>query len=426
MKILSIEIENYKKIKVFSKNLNGENLIVSGKPDEGKTTAISALWSLLDANKEALRNGAKKGHIKLKIGDPGSEYFILAERKITPKTSSIIITDSEGRKVDKKTITDMLNTISSDPLKIMELKGNELSEYLLKTVKFPDGYDVEKIEADRKKLADDRLYFYRAMKDAEKQVGVEPPEVEEIDYSDIEQKIQNIESLLDKKESLENSNEINKKEIDVYAERKKYIFDQIESYKKTLFDLDEKISNLENKISDNEMYAVSIDAEIEDNGGNEYYELKQKQKNAIENEAKRSARNEWLKRKQNYDEKVKKHLEIEKQIQEIDKTKKKIMSEIKYPVDGLSIESGKVFYNGIPLENCGTEKQMLVSASIVAAQDFGIKAMRIDRAESMGKSGREKLIEICKNLGVQICMSRVTDGQKETGEIQLVEGIYSE
>ena len=47
MKILSVDVVNFKKVEVLHLELDGQNLRVAGTTGQGKTTAISSLWDLM-------------------------------------------------------------------------------------------------------------------------------------------------------------------------------------------------------------------------------------------------------------------------------------------------------------------------------------------------------------------------------------------
>ncbi len=417
MKIIKIDIENYKKIRAFNCELNGDNLIISGKPDEGKTTAVSALWELIESIQDPLRHGSKNGHVSVTLGEPENQYRIIAERKFTPKTNVITITDSKGKKVSKDTVKELLDKITRDPLKMMELKGLELTKFLLSCVELPGGYDIDALDDQRKIAEQARLDAHRAYGFIKGQFPEEVEKTEKVDVEKLSERIGTIEKLMVEKDA--KNLMIRSKE-----ENKASIVNEIEVLKKQIISKQAAYEVIGGYIDEANMERMNTEASLEELNYGSLQELKEQYKNAVDINHKASIYESWVKGQEKVKAAEREYNRLEISVRGIDATKKKALAEAEYPVKGLYIEDGKVLYNGDLLENCGTEKQMLVSASLVASRMKGVKAMRIDRAESMGADARNHLLEICKGLGVQVCMARVTDTTPEKGEVQIVEGVY--
>lgn len=417
MKILKIEMENYKKVRVFECELNGDNMIVVGKPDEGKTTAISALWDVIESKQDALRHGAKSGFIRITLGDPDKPYQVIAERKITKKTNSIIIRDAEGKKLDRKSFTDLVYSISADPLKVVDLKGAKLTEFLLACVKMPDGYDIESLDKISLELEQKRLDAFRAIKICERKLGEKPEHAEKVDALKVHEDIVTINTLRDHRDKIKHEQQRSHEIVERLNAR-------IDELKNEIIQCESEINVHSEKIAELDMSNENIEAKLQDAGNDLYDEMKRKYENAIAINEKAMVYAQWLEREHELNCAINEHKKIDDKIKKVNKDKKTAMENARYPVDGLVIDDGKVYFEGSLLENCGTEKQIYVSTALVASQINGIKAMRVDRAESMGKEGREALLKVCSDLGIQVCMSIVKDSEPEQNEIKIVQGVY--
>jgi len=146
VKILKIEIENYKKIKIFEVELGGKNLALSGDTGAGKTTAISALWDIIRNVGDPLRHGEQKGRIKITLGDTKKKVF--CEKKFTPKTQATIIITSEGEKISVKDFRDWFSQLGTNPHKFLELPTKEQTEILLNSVELPDNINLEELNQE--------------------------------------------------------------------------------------------------------------------------------------------------------------------------------------------------------------------------------------------------------------------------------------
>lgn len=419
VKIIKVDIENYRKIRAFNCKLDGGNLLVAGQPDEGKTTAVSALWDLLESVQDPLRHGAKNGHITITLGYPGEEYQIIAERKFTPKTNTITISDNDGKKVERKTIVELLDKVSRDPLKVMELKGLELTRFLLSCCPLPGGFDIEMLDEDRCHRETQRLEARREYDFISKRVGVIAPEkTDRVDIRELDQKLAALRVLKGKRIEVDTELSGINKGLEVGKQKIESLVRELDSVRAAVNEeCDLKAECL--------LDQGNVEAKIEDFGWDEN-ELVTQLENASFINRKADEYESWLEGQGQVKEKKAELDDAEAKVRDIDKTKKEALEAAEYPIDGLSIEDGKVMFKGSLLEACGTEVQMQVSAALVASRIKGIKAMRIDRAESMGAGGRARLLKICKDLGVQVCMSRVTDGETAKGEIQIREGVYED
>lgn len=416
MKILKIEMSNYKKIKALEIEPNGESFVVAGEPDAGKTTVISALWDLLQPISEPLKHGEKSGKIRITLGKDNSEYRIFAERKFTEKTNTISILSSKGEKITKAIIVDLLNKITYEPLKILDMKGKELTDYLLDVAIMPEGFDLHEIEQKRIILESERLDAHRDKDILKKRLGDEPEKVTEIiNTEDIHKKLEGI---------VEHNSEIEKAEIGVnnLIEERSIKTKRTEEIQAQIDALNIELSNTHDDIIKIGTRIAKGEAWLEENEKRDYTKIKAELDAAEENNKKVEAYDKWLSEQTLYTTAKEKHAEIDTYIKQLDQDKKDGLSKAKFPVDGLTIEDGKVFYQDCLLENCGTEKQIYVSTALVASNIKGIKAMRIDRAESMGKAARQMVIDTAKKFGVQVCMSRVAEESIGDNEIHIIDG----
>lgn len=424
MKIIRVEITNYKKIKVFDVILNGKNLVVAGSPNEGKTTAVSALWEVTKSVADAIMHGEKKGVIRVTLGEPEDQYRIFAERVYTPSGNTINITNNDGRKLSAGTVKDLLNKISSDPLALLDKKGNELTKFLLGVAELPEGFDIAKLDSERAELETKRLDANRLRDVLKKQAGDAPEKVEETDTQPI---IDELKTVSDHNAKIEVAKEkyktIKQEETNNNAAIDEWLI-EIDQYKTLIETLEHLVDNGRAKSKEIDEKIIIADNWLIENEEKSSEEIKTKLDSANENNKKVAVFEQWVKKNNERTCAELEYKQLDKKVKEIDQKKKDGLANAKFPVEGLNISDNKVYYNDCLLENCGTEIQIKVSAALVASQTSGIKVMRIDRAESMGQKERNWLLETCKELGVQVCMSRVAEEKIYDNEIQIVDGEY--
>ena len=123
MKVINISCEDHGAIKAVEMELNGKNLVVSGKTGAGKTTAISILWDMI-IKKVNIKDGSKKEILEAYLENENGET-LRCKRVTTSKTSKLVVVDENGEVLPSATVKKMLSTISANPLSLFEKTGNE-------------------------------------------------------------------------------------------------------------------------------------------------------------------------------------------------------------------------------------------------------------------------------------------------------------
>jgi len=420
MKIYSINILNNKKIRVFNAKLDGKNLIVAGDPGTGKTTAITGLWNILSKGADQITHGEKKGSISMTLSD-GSKTLICS-RVYTKSSSTINIVDSNGEKLTTKDVDAMLSDLAVNPHKIAEMKPKERVDTLLKSA----GIDKE-LEELEKAIADaeqDRLYQYRA-KD-KLTPGDEPEKANRINASDIIVKIEKaqahnkeIEDANDKYQALKDRKAGHDEDITRMEKEIKRMEDEIEKLRQeiktsnaTIVNIDDGMQKIRKEYADKELEDVdSLKAELD----------------GIE-EANQAADRyrEWDRRNTEYQEAVEKHKIADQAVKDLQDKKKALLDDVKFPLEGLTIQDGDLYYKECLFENLGTSEQMLVCAALAKEQVGEIRVVRMDGIEAMGKADFEKMKKLFNDADIQILASRVSRGDVEPDEVTIEEGIYKE
>lgn len=115
---------------------------------------------------------------------------------------------------------------------------------------------------------------------------------------------------------------------------------------------------------------------------------------------------------------------VTKRIQEIDAEKLKKVSEIKYPIEGLSIsDAGTVTFEGLPLAQASQAAQMRISVAIAAAMNPKLRVMLIRDGSLVDEEGLTLLEGLAKEFDLQIWIERVGKKDKcaviiENGQVE--------
>jgi hypothetical protein len=413
MKILELEIQNNKAIRAFIKSLNGNNLEIAGEPGTGKTTAISALWEIMEKCPDALTKGEKSGQIKIKCG--AEDKWLIAERRHTAKTSTVTIFDQDGKKVSVKDFKTMLSGLAVNPHKIMEMKPTEQTATLLKAASVET--DLDALDAEISKAEQERLYAYRNAES--KKPGPKPEKTEKVSVGELLKELERRQAINsqndEKRQELLNTEEL----IETSDHEIVRIKKQIELLNAELFE--EEAVKREHK----KRYGV-LKKETDNLEYEETESIKLKINDAEKTNEKAAEFQSWFVAVSNYKAALREHEAIHATIKELRTKKKSALDSAKWPLDGLSIQDGNIVYNDILLQNLGTSEQMLVTAAL-AIEDIKrhpLKVVRMDGIESMGKSDYEKLKKLFNKHGIQVLATRVSRGETEPYEIVITEGKY--
>lgn len=415
MKIIGIEAERIKKLKLVNIKLDGKSLVVAGEPGIGKTTLINLVWMALSAKhcgKEVIQQGEENGHITLTLGEPGKEYTVTLRRSFTPASpdgGNIRVTRSDKKPVPPNFKQQLLCSMAFDPLEFVSKKGIEQVNMLLKCA----GLDFTEADEMRTKLYDDRRVQKQDLVRVKAMVGEEPPETEYVDVTALSQEMATAKAHNDR--------------VDVQQKKLKYLKEdhdktviEIEELEKALAETKEaqaamsiRITNGDAAMAKPEWQYIDTDDQLT------------KLTNAQVINEKYRARIQWLDNIKLRDESQAAYDDLQAKINAIDANKRESLKTAPWPIKGIGIRDEEVTYNDILLKSCGSSDQITVSFAVATTLDPALKACRLDGAESLGAEGRKTVMRLAEKQGYQVFMSRVSDNGAEDNEIVIEDGIIT-
>lgn len=411
MKIISIKAENIKKLKLVNLELNGDNLIVSGKPGEGKTTLIDLVWMCL-TNKvgqiQPVMIGKDRAEIEVRITDPEKKEgnrVIIVKRSFADNTSKLVVSSSDGRKIGLKDIQALMESLSFNPLEFFAKKNNEQTDMLLRLL----GLDFSQDDIKRDEFYNQRTMVGRDLKRVEpsaKEVckKVEPKSATEL--------LARLREAREHNEGIRNAMITLSDLKDSVAERKERII----ALQQEIVEIKAVIDKDEKRIAKGEPIIaemVQIDEE----------ELAAQMETLEEHNIQARKYEDWHKKYLEYKGYESEYQSLSVNIEKLDLLKVKKLSDAHWPVPGLSIHEGIVKLLDIPLEQYGESQKLQTSFAIAASTNPALRICRIDGAESLGKEGRESIFKLANEYDMQVFMSRVSDDGPESNEIIIEDGI---
>lgn len=105
--------------------------------------------------------------------------------------------------------------------------------------------------------------------------------------------------------------------------------------------------------------------------------------------------------------------------------KNELMENTQFPIDGLDISQGQIFYNGLPLKDASGAEQAIVAIAI-AAQEIpsdGIQALFVFDPPQLDSESWQKIETFAKEKSFQLWIAKVTDNpEPNPSQIILHEG----
>ncbi len=87
----------------------------------------------------------------------------------------------------------------------------------------------------------------------------------------------------------------------------------------------------------------------------------------------------------------------------------KILETAKIPVEGLTVENGVPLIRGLPISNLSDGELLELCVDISVSKPGQLQIILVDGAERLDKESRDRLYAKCKEKGLQLIATRVTD-----------------
>jgi len=167
MRIVRLEVEDFKRIEAIEIRPEGEAVEITGKNEQGKSSVLDAIEAALGGKRhqpqEPIRRGAERARIVLDLGD------LVVERVWTERTDRLLVKNPEGAIFPRgqEKLEALFNSLAFDPLAFLRQGDREQREQLLELI----GVDLEAFDTERKTLYDQRRDTGRDLRQAEAELA---------------------------------------------------------------------------------------------------------------------------------------------------------------------------------------------------------------------------------------------------------------
>ena len=452
LKIIGLKVDGLRKLSAVNLEFKDKGLIpIVGKNKNGKTTlAIDTVKWLIQGNKvlngDIVKHGQETATAELRIGD----YVI---ERAAGKSKKFKVTNVTTHKNLDGEVQNFLNTfineLTFNPRPFLDSTPYEKLKFCMDLFKI----DFSQINSELKTLEEDRKYCGQQVKRFGEIVAVD--KVEAVNIAD----------LLEAKKQIDMSN---RSIMAMYDRAKQAEIEKINEFNKEQREKARKIEVEQDRLTDlqkDEEYTMNLIIKLEEKLKEAKAELKNITNNRADCESKLHlmpkpepekpltveikppvlqdtseidtqieqafATNEKARQYQEYLAKLKEKTDKEAEyrtyslkIEALRNQKLEILSNTKTGVDGLEIREDGIYYRGISSENWSDSEGLVISSELCLAQMPRLRAVFLDRAESLDSDSLAAYGKWAEENNVQAIVTIVKDipEELEDGVFYIQEG----
>lgn len=388
--INQLEIENTKRVRAVVMAPAETGLtVIGGRNNQGKTSVLDAIAWALGGERyrpdNAMRDGANFPP-KLKVTLSNG---IVVER--SGKNSTLKVTDPSGQRAGQQLLNSFVEELALNLPKFMQSSDREKADTLLQIIGVGDL--LGQLDKQARELYDQRHYIGQQYQQKQKYAD-ELPEVpgapdQEISASDL---------IRQQQEILVRNGE---------NQRKRDRLAQLEAEKSSLEDQIAALQERHEQVSRDVEIARTSAADLVDGSTKELEEnllrIEQINQNVRTNAEKRRAAQEALKLDEEY-------RKLSGELEAVRQQRTDLLENADLPLPGLSVEDGKLIYNGQPWGNMSGSDQLRVSTAIVRKLKPACGFVLLDKLEQMDLETMQDFGTWLEQEGLQAIATRVSTG----------------
>lgn len=409
-RITSLEVENMYRIKAVQLKFSEENgvFIIGGRNEQGKSSTIDSLWSVLKGKgalkKEPVHKGADEGHSTVTL-DNG----LIVTRRVRPGGWTDIKVESEEG-AEFKSPQAMLNKLFGeylDPVELSRMKDKELQKMLEQLA----GLDYTALDERRAAKYNERALVNKEQKRIQAQAeGMEK-------FEDVPSEIPSTTDLVDQIEKARKHNTMisdNSVNLENLAQEIKDIERDIEDLRSTLTAKQSELRSVQEKTKE---LGQPVDTEP----------LREQLKNIEDLHEKARANAARSEKFVEAREKKNESEELTTWIQQIDAQKAQMLADANLPVDGLTFSDEGVLYGGVPIEQESTSGRLKIFTPMLISMlpADGVRLLFIRDGNCLDDENLKLVTELAERENVQVIMERVTTDPSKASVI-IEDGMVAE
>lgn len=398
MHIINLEAENVKRLEAVSIKPNGNIVVIGGNNGAGKSSVLDCIEYALAGKKHLpempLRNGSEHGHIILET----DKYTVT--RTFTESESYIKVTTPEGYKIGtpQELLDRLVGDLSFDPLAFTRLDSKKQAE-MFRSLLGLDFSELDKeyaqVEADRRDIGRDGKQI-KALLDS-MPADNDAPASEVI--------VSNLVSELESGRKINNENALKINQCDALSKAVQQSRQKIASLRVELDNaenvLREELDRL-SKANTQMESCVDVDVTPIINKINQAETINKRFRNAKQRAGYQSQ----------YDASVKAYESKTARLREIEATKNEMISNAKFPVEGVAFSDSGILVNGIPFEQASSAEQLRIAVAMGLSSNPDLRVVLIRDGSLLDETSLSAVAEMAQEYDADIWMERVGNGSE--------------
>lgn len=404
VKINELQIENVKRIKAVQITPSADGLtVIGGKNNQGKTSVLDSIAWALGGDRYRPTSAAREGsvvppHIKLTLSNG-----LVVERK--GKNSSLTVTDPEGKRSGQQLLDEFVSQFAIDLPRFMDANDREKANILLRII--GGGEQLAQYETQETQLYNQR-HAIGQIADQKAKFAKEMPY-----YEGVPQEPISASNLIKEQQDILARNGENQRKRDHLSEithTKHRLFDELQRLEERISMLQQQKNELQQQWSDavaQEEIARKTVAQLIDEST---AELEQSIRDIEEINRKVRANLDREKADEDAAQYKRQYENLTGQIETVRQNKLDLLNGADMPLSGLSVDNGRLLYNGFAWDNMSGSDQLKVATAIVRKLNPQCGFVLLDKLEQMDTDTLTTFAEWLEENGLQAIATRVSTG----------------
>lgn len=397
--INKLEIENVKRIKAVKVEPSSKGLtIIGGNNNQGKTSVLDSIAWVLGGNKFKPSQAAREGTMVPPTLKITMSNGLIVERK--GKNSSLKVIDPNGQKGGQQLLDSFVEELAINLPKFMDGTPKEKADVLLEIIGVGD--QLAELELKEKELYNQR-HTIGVIADQKEKFAKEQPY-----YNDAPKELISIADLIQQQQEVLSKNGENarkRQNLSVIQQNHQFKQSEVEHLKQQLATAEKQLQELSSDLEIAQRDTMSLidesTAEIEENISNIEEVNRKVRANLDKDKAEEDAKHQ----REQYNI-------LTNDIESIRQQKRDLLINADLPLEGLSVDDGKLLYLGQEWDNMSGSQQLIVATAIVRKLKPDCGFVLIDKLEQMDNITLEQFGKWLEQEGLQAIATRVSTGEE--------------
>lgn len=402
-KIISLEVNNVKRIKAVSIAADGTMNVIAGKNGNGKSSTLDSIEMALRGAKFIPDMPVRAGQENARIVVETNEMTI-TRHWTNPETSYLKVETKQYGKVAnaQDTLNAIVGNLSFDPLEFSTMEPKKRVAILKDISKL----DFTELDKEYKEKFEERTV-------TKKEADTYATTAKSFQAHELTKPEFDIKDIQFKREEAQKHNKaietIREQKIPSYEKVISTNKNKIESLKKEVEAITKSITEYEKSVSEDEKSLEELREELKNSTPIEttqFDEMIQTHANYDANLKLAKQRQEVIEKRDAAQIKVS---TLTARLDEILSEKRKQLSEAKMPIQGLSFADNDILFNDMPFMQLSTSEQIQVSMSIAMALNPRLKIIIIKNGSLLDSDAMKKIHDLAEANDFQIWLEKVAD-----------------